>query len=80
VATISHIHAREVLDSRGQPTVQVEITNSDGIGGSAMVPAGASTGKAEACELRDGDLEHYDGRGVQKAVANVNEIQPNNLP
>lgn len=72
--TVSGVHAREVLDSRGQPTVQVEVANSDGTRGSAIVPAGASTGKAEACELRDGDPNRYDGRGVQKAVANVNEI------
>lgn len=72
--TISRVHAREVLDSRGQPTVEVEIANSDGSRGSAMVPSGASTGKAEAQELRDGDLARYDGRGVLKAVANVNTI------
>lgn len=71
---ISRIHAREVLDSRGQPTIEVEITNSDGTRGSAMVPSGASTGKAEAQELRDGDPARYDGRGVLKAVANVNRI------
>ena len=72
--TIRRVHAREVLDSRGQPTVAVEIVNSDGTSGSAIVPAGASTGKAEACDLRDGDMARYDGRGVLKAVANVNEI------
>ena len=71
---IARIHGREVLDSRGQPTVQVEVFNSDGSHGSAIVPAGASTGKAEAQELRDGDPARYDGRGVMKAVAHVNEI------
>lgn len=74
MATISRIHAREVLDSRGLPTVEVEMTNRDGSRGSAMVPSGASTGKAEAQELRDGDATRYDGRGVLKAVANVNQI------
>jgi enolase len=63
-----------VLDSRGQPTVQVEVANGDGTAGSAIVPAGASTGKAEACELRDGDPQRYDGRGVLQAVQHVNEI------
>lgn len=71
---ITHVHAREVLDSRGQPTIEVEMVNSDGSRGSAMVPSGASTGKAEAQELRDGDSARYGGRGVLKAVANVNEI------
>lgn len=72
--SISSVLAREVLDSRGHPTVQVDIANDDGSRGSAIVPAGASTGKAEACELRDGDSNRYDGRGVLKAVANVNAI------
>ncbi|HVX10128.1 MAG TPA: phosphopyruvate hydratase [Pirellulales bacterium] len=70
--TVSRVHAREVLDSRGQPTVQVEVYNRDGSWGSAIVPAGASTGQAEAHELRDGDPARYDGRGVLKAVAHVN--------
>jgi enolase len=74
VTGIRRVQAREVLDSRGQPTVQVEIANRDGTCGSAIVPAGASTGNAEACELRDGDPNRYDGRGVLKAVAHVNEI------
>ncbi|HVA46256.1 MAG TPA: phosphopyruvate hydratase [Pirellulales bacterium] len=74
LATLARIHAREVLDSRGQPTVEVEAANSDGTCGSAIVPSGASTGKAEAHELRDGDPSRYDGRGVRKAVANVNDI------
>lgn len=71
---IAKVHAREVLDSRGQPTVQVEVHCGDGASGSAIVPAGASTGKAEAHELRDGDPARYDGRGVLKAVANVNQV------
>jgi enolase len=74
MCTIQRVHAREVLDSRGQPTVQVEVFNDDGSWGSAIVPSGASTGKAEAQELRDGDLSRYEGRGVLQAVANVNEI------
>ena len=71
---IAKVHAREVLDSRGQPTVQVEVHCRDGTSGSAIVPAGASTGKAEAHELRDGDSARYGGRGVLKAVANVNQV------
>ncbi|MEX2119509.1 MAG: phosphopyruvate hydratase [Pirellulales bacterium] len=71
--TISRIHAREVLDSRGDPTVEVEIHCSSGAMGRAIVPAGASTGRAEARELRDGDPARYDGRGVLAAVANVND-------
>ena len=74
MSTISKIHAREVLDSRGNPTVQVEVHCSDGTLGSAIVPAGASTGKAEAHELRDGEPTRYDGLGVLRAVANVREI------
>ncbi len=70
--TISRIHAREVLDSRGNPTVEVE-AYCGAAKGRAIVPAGASTGTAEACELRDGDPRRYDGRGVLKAVAHVNE-------
>lgn len=69
---IVRIHAREVLDSRGQPTVEAEIYCDDGAWGRAIVPSGASTGKAEACELRDGDPTRYDGRGVLKAVTHVN--------
>ena len=70
---ISKIHAREVLDSRGQPTVEVEV-QAGAARGRAIVPSGASTGAAEALELRDGDAGRYDGRGVTRAVANVNEI------
>ncbi|MDA0734106.1 MAG: phosphopyruvate hydratase [Chloroflexi bacterium] len=72
--TIARIHAREVLDSRGNPTVEVDLWLAGGAFGRAMVPSGASTGKHEALELRDGDLARYDGKGVRCAVANVNEI------
>lgn len=71
---ISNVRGREVLDSRGQPTVLVEVACGERARGTAIVPAGASTGKAEACELRDGDPERYDGRGVRKAVAHVNDV------
>ena len=71
---IESVRALEVLDSRGNPTVQVEVTTVDGCSGVAMVPSGASTGSFEAVELRDGDKSRYMGKGVLKAVANVNEI------
>lgn len=71
---ITDVYAREVLDSRGNPTVEVEITTESGGFGSALVPSGASTGEYEAVELRDGDKSRYLGKGVQKAVNNVNEI------
>ncbi|MCI8700068.1 MAG: phosphopyruvate hydratase [Clostridia bacterium] len=71
---IESVRALEVLDSRGNPTVQVEVTTIDGCSGVAMVPSGASTGSFEAVELRDGDKSRYMGKGVLKAVANVNEI------
>ena len=71
---IKKIHAREILDSRGNPTVEVEVTVGDGIVGRASVPSGASTGTREALELRDGDLRRYLGKGVLKAVSHVNEI------
>src|SRR4051812_15318032 len=71
--TIARVHAREVLDSRGNPTVEVEIFGSAGAWGRAMVPSGASTGKHEAVELRDGDPAHFGGKGVRCAVANVND-------
>lgn len=67
------VHAREVLDSRGNPTVEVEVTTDSGAFGRALVPSGASTGAHEAVELRDGDKKRFLGRGVLKAVANVNE-------
>jgi len=73
MSTISHVHAREILDSRGNPTVEVEVSVGYGIVGRAGVPSGASTGEAEAVELRDGDDGRYLGKGVTKAVANVNE-------
>jgi enolase len=69
---IARIHAREILDSRGNPTLEAEVTLADGSFGRAMVPSGASTGTKEAVELRDGDKTRYLGKGVQKAVANVN--------
>ena len=70
--TIEHVAAREVLDSRGNPTVEAEVTLAGGAFGRAIVPSGASTGAHEAVELRDGDPGRYRGRGVQQAVANVN--------
>ena len=72
MAEIVDVKASEVLDSRGNPTVEVEITLASGVVGSAMVPSGASTGEREAIELRDGDKARYLGKGVLKAVANVN--------
>ena len=72
MSTITHVHAREILDSRGTPTLEAEVTLADGSFGRAMVPSGASTGTKEAVELRDGDKTRYLGKGVQKAVANVN--------
>jgi enolase len=71
---IEKIHAREILDSRGNPTVEVEVTLDNGIMGRAAVPSGASTGENEALELRDGDKERYLGKGVLKAVDNVNKV------
>ncbi|WP_208588058.1 phosphopyruvate hydratase [Gracilibacillus suaedae] len=71
---ITDVYAREVLDSRGNPTVEVEIFTESGAFGSALVPSGASTGEHEAVELRDGDKDRYLGKGVLKAVENVNEV------
>ena len=71
---IEKIHAREILDSRGNPTVEVEITLENGVCGRASVPSGASTGENEALELRDGDKNRFLGKGVLKAVANVNDV------
>jgi len=68
------IHAREILDSRGNPTLEAEVTLADGSEARAAVPSGASTGSREAVELRDGDMSRYLGKGVQKAVANVNGV------
>ena len=71
--TISHLHAREVLDSRGNPTLEVELSLSDGSQGRGMAPSGASKGEHEAIELRDGDPTRYFGKGTKKAVSSVNE-------
>ena len=72
--TIIDIYAREVIDSRGNPTIEVEVTSSSGAFGRAIVPSGASTGEREALELRDKDKKRFGGKGVLKAVDNVNEI------
>jgi len=74
MSNIAYVRAREVLDSRGHPTLEVELALDDGALGRALVPAGASTGKAEAMELRDGDGKRYLGRGVLKAVAQVAQV------
>jgi enolase len=71
---ITVVHAREILDSRGNPTLEAEVTLADGSFGRAMVPSGASTGSREAVELRDGDKGRYLGKGVRNAVANVNTV------
>ena len=71
---IIDIKAREVLDSRGNPTVEAEVILEDGAFGRAIVPSGASTGTREACELRDGDKSRFLGKGTLKAVENVNTI------
>jgi enolase len=72
--TITQIHAREILDSRGNPTIEVDVRVEGGALGRAAVPSGASTGEHEAWELRDGDKSRFGGKGVRKAVANVNNI------
>ncbi len=72
MTAIIHIHAREIIDSRGNPTIEVDVGLEDGSFGRAGVPSGASTGTLEALELRDGNKKRYGGKGVQKAVANVN--------
>ena len=72
MAKIVKVHGREVLDSRGNPTVEVEVWLEDGTRAIAIVPSGASTGESEALELRDGDKKRYGGKGVLKAVENVN--------
>ena len=71
---IETIYARQILDSRGNPTVEVDVITENGILGRAAVPSGASTGENEAVELRDGDKSKYLGKGVLKAVENVNEV------
>lgn len=76
---IHNIHARQVLDSRGNPTVEVEVLTDQGVTGRAIVPSGASTGVHEAVELRDGDKDTYMGKGVLKAVNNVNSVIRENL-
>lgn len=74
MSTIKTVYAREILDSRGNPTLETSIWTDDGYGAVASIPSGASTGKYESKELRDGDKNRYDGMGVLKAVANVNQI------
>ena len=71
---ITDVYAREVLDSRGNPTIEVEVYTDSGAFGRALVPSGASTGEHEAVELRDGDKSRYLGKGVLKAVDNVNNV------
>src|SRR6266850_3023939 len=71
---IEHVHAREILDSRGNPTVEADVTLVGGVMGRAAVPSGASTGEHEAVELRDDDPKRFGGKGVLKAVRNVNEV------
>ena len=74
MAVISELKAREILDSRGNPTVEVDVTLDDGALGRAAVPSGASTGSREAVELRDGDASRYRGKGVLRAVDNVVQV------
>ena len=74
MSTIQSIHARQILDSRGNPTVEVDVRTENGFLGRAAVPSGASTGSHEAVELRDDDANVYVGKGVLKAVSNVNEL------
>src|SRR6266436_9440984 len=72
MSTLIAVHAREILDSRGNPTVETDVTLASGASATAAVPSGASTGEHEAVELRDGDSRRYFGKGVLKAVENVN--------
>ena len=74
MSKIQSVQAREILDSRGNPTVEVVVQLSDGSYGKASVPSGASTSDSEALELRDGDPKRFNGKGVRKAVNNVSEI------
>ena len=74
MSTIYEVFAREVFDSRGNPTVEAEVVLESGVVGRAIVPSGASTGEREALELRDGDQSRFQGKGVSKAVNNVNEV------
>src|SRR5438046_8823830 len=73
MSAITGVYGREILDSRGNPTVEVEVQLESGAWGRAAVPSGASTGKREAVELRDGDTQRYGGKGVSRAVSNVEE-------
>src|SRR5438105_5105054 len=79
MSQIDHIHAREILDSRGNPTVEADVVLVSGERGRAAVPSGASTGEHEAVELRDGDPKRYGGKGVLKAVRNVNDLTAREL-
>src|SRR3989449_195682 len=74
MSTIISIHAREILDSRGNPTIETDVSLASGAAGRAAVPSGASTGEHEAVELRDGDQKRFGGKGVLEAVKNVNEV------
>jgi enolase len=74
MSQIVSVHAREILDSRGNPTIEVDVVTASGYQGRAAVPSGASTGENEALELRDGDKSRYLGKGVLKAVQNVNNV------
>ncbi len=73
MSKLTHLHALEILDSRGNPTLEVRASTSDGFAGKAAVPSGASTGEHEAVELRDKDPKRFAGKGVLKAVSHVNE-------
>src|SRR5439155_1648673 len=73
MSTIADIQAREIIDSRGNPTIEVDVALANGASGRAAVPSGASTGEHEALELRDGDAKRYGGKGVSKAVKNVTQ-------
>src|SRR5882724_4930923 len=79
MSRIVDIHGRQILDSRGNPTVEVDVTLDDNTVGTAAVPSGASTGMHEAWELRDGDKAVYLGKGVSKAVTNINETLASEL-
>src|SRR5262249_45531696 len=74
MSEITDVHAREILDSRGNPTLEVEVYLDTGAEGRAAVPSGASTGSGEALELRDGDKRRYGGKGVRQAVKNVEQV------
>ena len=80
MTTIANVQGFEVMDSRGNPTVMAEVVLESGTVGSACAPSGASTGSREALELRDGDKSRYLGKGVLKAVANINDRLSNTIP